>query len=108
MDQRLQLYDHSKTTLFSRRSAARLAAAAGFVLALSAPCLAQSLDHQESMSRDTKQLVQTLRADGYNIVVRHRATFSNQADTDPFNFDHVTKQRNLNDKARTWPRRLAM
>jgi phosphohistidine phosphatase SixA len=87
-------------TLFSRRAAARLTAAAGFVLALSAPCLAQSLDHQESMSRDTKQLVQTLRAGGYNIVVRHGATFSNQADTDPFNFDNVTKQRNLNDKGK--------
>jgi phosphohistidine phosphatase SixA len=87
-------------TLFSRRAAARLAAVAGFVLALSAPCLAQSPDHQEGMSRDTNQLVQSLRAGGYNIVVRHGATFSNQADTDPFNLDNVTKQRNLNDKGK--------
>src|SRR5262249_59810316 len=86
--------------LFSKRAAARLAAVSGFLLALSAPCLAQSPDHQENMSRDTKQLVQRLRAGGYNIVVRHGATFSNQADTDPFNLGNVTQQRNLNDKGK--------
>ena len=85
-------------TLFSRRAAARLIAAAGFALALSAPCLAQSLDRQDGMGRDTQQLVQRLRVGGYVIVVRHGATVSNQADTDPLNFDDVTKQRNLNDK----------
>ena len=87
-------------TLFSRRAAARLIAAAGFALALSAPCLAQSLDRQDGMGRDTQQLVQRLRMGGYVIVVRHGATVSNQADTDPFNFDDVTKQRNLNDKGK--------
>jgi len=50
--------------------------------------------------RDTRQLVQSLRTGGYNIVVRHGATFSNQADVDPFNFDNVAKQRNLNDKGK--------
>jgi phosphohistidine phosphatase SixA len=34
------------------------------------------------------------------IVVRHGATFSNQADTDPFNFDNVAQQRNLNAKGK--------
>jgi len=87
-------------TLFSRRAAARLIAAAGFALALSAPCLAQSLDRQDGMGRDTQQLVQRLRAGGYVIVVRHGATATNQADTDPSNFDDVTKQRNLNDKGK--------
>ena len=87
-------------TLFSRRAAGCMAAIAGFVLAVSAPCLAQSQDHQDSEIRDTRQLVQSLRAGGYNIVVRHGATFSNQADTDPFNFDNVAKQRNLNDKGK--------
>jgi phosphohistidine phosphatase SixA len=87
-------------TLFSGGAAGRLAAVAGFVLALCTPCLAQSQNHQEGMIRDTKQLVQLLRAGGYNIVVRHGATFSNQADTDPFNFDNVAKQRNLNDKGK--------
>jgi phosphohistidine phosphatase SixA len=87
-------------TLFSRRTASGLAAVAGLVLAMSAPCLAQSQNQQEGINRDTKQLVQLLRAGGYNIVVRHGATFSNQADTDPFNFDNIAKQRNLNDKGK--------
>jgi broad specificity phosphatase PhoE len=82
------------------RSAGRLAAIAGFVLAVSAPCLAQSQDHQDNEIRDTRQLVQSLRAGGYNIVVRHGATFSNQADIDPFNFDNIARQRNLNDKGK--------
>ena len=87
-------------TLFSRRAAGGLAAVAGFVLAMSAPSLAQSQNHQDGMGRDTQQLVQRLRVGGYVIVVRHGATVSNQADTDPFNFDDVTKQRNLNDKGK--------
>src|SRR5262249_13585937 len=87
-------------TLFSRRTAGRLAALAGVVLALSSPCWAQSQDQQEAMVRDPQQLVQSLRAGGYNIVVRHGATFSNQADTDPFNFDDIAKQRNLNEKGK--------
>ena len=84
-------------TLFSRTAAGGLAMVAGLVLAMSAPGLAQSQTHQEGMIQDAKQLVQSLRAGGYHIVVRHGATFSNQADTDPFNFDDITKQRNLND-----------
>ncbi len=87
-------------TLFSRRAAGGVAAVAGFVLAMSAPSLAQSQNHQDGMIRDTQQVVQSLRAGGYNIVVRHGATFSNQADTDPFNFDDGAKQRNLNDKGK--------
>jgi broad specificity phosphatase PhoE len=33
-------------------------------------------------------------------VVRHGATFTDQADTDPFNFDNISAQRNLNDKGK--------
>ncbi len=87
-------------TLFSRRAAAGLAVAAGFVLAMSVPGLAQSQNDQAGAIGDGKQLVQSLRAGGYNIVVRHGATFSDQADTDPFNFDNIAKQRNLNDKGK--------
>jgi phosphohistidine phosphatase SixA len=87
-------------SLFSRKGAGSLAAIAGFVLAMSSPCLAQSQNDQTAIVRDANQLVQSLRAGGYNIVVRHGATFSNQADTDPFNFDDVEKQRNLNDKGK--------
>src|SRR5207247_8713409 len=36
----------------------------------------------------------------YISVLRNGATFSNQADTDPFNFDDIAKQRNLNDKGK--------
>jgi len=87
-------------SLFSGWAVGRLTAVAGFVLALSAPCLAQSQNLQDGMIRDSGQLVQLLRSGGYNIVVRHGATFSNQADTNPFNFDDVANQRNLNDKGK--------
>ena len=34
------------------------------------------------------------------MVVRHGATFPDQADTDPTNFDNIAAQRNLNDKGK--------
>ena len=49
---------------------------------------------------DFKPLAHALRTGGYVILVRHGATFSNQADTDPFTFADVGKQRNLNDKGK--------
>jgi phosphohistidine phosphatase SixA len=87
-------------TLYSRRAAGGLAAIAGFMLAMSTPSFAQSPNAQDGVIRDPQQLVQSLRAGGYNIVVRHGATFSNQADAVPVNFDDVTRQRNLNDKGK--------
>src|SRR6516164_10955277 len=50
---------------------------------------------------DNINLVQALRAGGLVIVVRHGATFPDQADTDPLNFDNIVAQRNLNDKGKT-------
>ena len=47
-----------------------------------------------------KDLAQLLRAGGLVIVVRHGATFPDQADTDPLNFDNIATQRNLNDKGK--------
>jgi len=47
-----------------------------------------------------KALAEALGSGGHVILVRHGATFSNQADTDPFNFADVAKQRNLNDKGK--------
>jgi phosphohistidine phosphatase SixA len=44
---------------------------------------------------EIKGLAQALRAGGHVILVRHGATFTNQADTDPSNFSGVCKQRNL-------------
>ena len=49
---------------------------------------------------DNANLIQALRAGGFVIVVRHGATFPDQADTDPLNFDNITAQRNLNDKGK--------
>jgi broad specificity phosphatase PhoE len=44
---------------------------------------------------------QALRAGGLVIVVRHGATFADQADTDPLIFENIAAQRNLNDKGKT-------
>src|SRR6266481_3245798 len=85
--------------MFSRRSAGYLAVATGLVLTLTGPLSTQS-QGQEVTSRDQKQLVESLRSGGYVIVVRHGATFSDQADTDPFNFDNLAKQRNLSEKGK--------
>jgi broad specificity phosphatase PhoE len=49
---------------------------------------------------DNINLVQALRAGGLVIVVRHGATYPDQADTDPLNFENVGAQRNLNDKGK--------
>jgi phosphohistidine phosphatase SixA len=86
-------------SMFSRSAVGCLVAATSLLLTLVGPSLAQSLG-QESLIRDPKQLVQSLRSGGYVIVVRHGATFSDQADTDPFNFDDIAKQRNLNKKGK--------
>ncbi len=49
---------------------------------------------------DDKDIAQALRAGGLVVVVRHGATFSDQADAAPINFDDVSSQRNLNDKGK--------
>jgi phosphohistidine phosphatase SixA len=49
---------------------------------------------------DDRDIAQALRAGGLVIVVRHGATFPDQADTDPLNFDNIAAQRNLNDKGK--------
>ena len=49
---------------------------------------------------DYKALATQLKAGGYVILVRHGATFSNQADTNPFDLSDVSKQRVLNDKGK--------
>jgi phosphohistidine phosphatase SixA len=45
-------------------------------------------------------IAKELRAGDLVIVVRHGATFPDQADTDPLNFDNIAAQRNLNDKGK--------
>src|SRR6478672_7956431 len=49
---------------------------------------------------DDQDLAQALRAGGLVIVLRHGATFPDQGDTDPLNFDNIAAQRNLNDKGK--------
>jgi phosphohistidine phosphatase SixA len=83
----------------------RLGVIACFALISAVPLLAESQQHLGAI-HDVKQLVQSLRAGGHVIVVRHGATFSNQADTDPFNFENVAKQRNLNDKGKELAKRF--
>jgi broad specificity phosphatase PhoE len=60
-------------------------------LALTAPQVALA---------DDASLLQTLRAGGNVILVRHGATFANQADTDPLHLDNIAAQRMLNDKGK--------
>jgi len=45
-------------------------------------------------------IAKALRAGDLIMVVRHGATFPDQADADPTNFDNIAAQRNLNDKGK--------
>jgi broad specificity phosphatase PhoE len=49
----------------------------------------------------SNDLARELRAGGFVIVLRHGATFTDQADTDPLNFGNVAAQRNLNENGKT-------
>src|SRR5438093_11710231 len=75
------------------RFLASFALACGLFVTL--PAMAQT-----ASTLDDKGLVNSLRAGGLVIVVRHGATFPDQADTDPLNFDNIAAQRNLNDKGK--------
>src|SRR6476619_4628826 len=75
-----------------------LAIFAGAVAPASAET-AQSSQPTSSIA-GTQRLAEALRAGGHVILVRHGATFSNQADTDPLELADVTKQRNLNDQGK--------
>jgi phosphohistidine phosphatase SixA len=55
---------------------------------------------RDQAAADDKDIAQALRAGGLVIVVRHGATFPDQADTDPLNFENIAGQRNLNDKGK--------
>jgi broad specificity phosphatase PhoE len=49
---------------------------------------------------DDATLARALRAGGHVILIRHGATFTDQADTDPLNFSNIAAQRQLNDKGK--------
>jgi broad specificity phosphatase PhoE len=77
----------------SRRTTATVAASFGLLalIGLGAP---------QRAAADDADVVMALRAGGLVIAVRHGATFPDRADTDPFNFDNIAAQRNLNDKGK--------
>src|SRR5512138_3505922 len=50
--------------------------------------------------------IAALRQGGYVIVLRHGATYPDQADTDPLNMQNVDKQRQLNDQGRALARQI--
>jgi broad specificity phosphatase PhoE len=77
----------------SRRTVATLAASAGLLAAFGFAIAGH-------VAADDANIVKALRAGGFVIVVRHGATFPDQADTDPLNFDNIAAQRNLNDKGK--------
>jgi broad specificity phosphatase PhoE len=76
-----------------RRTAATLAATVGLLAALGFAVAGR-------VAADDTDIVKALRAGGFVMVVRHGATFPDQADTDPLNFDNIAAQRNLNDKGK--------
>ncbi len=53
---------------------------------------------------DDAALATALRAGGFVILIRHGTTFADQADTDPFNFDNISAQRNLNESGKALAR----
>jgi phosphohistidine phosphatase SixA len=79
--------------IVSRRTITGLAASFGLFAMLGAAAPAPA-------AADKLDIAQTLRAGGLVIVVRHGATFPDQADTDPLNFENIAAQRNLNDKGK--------
>jgi len=75
------------------------------VLALSSSLLGLvSVAMPGRAAADGANVVQALRAGGFVIVVRHGATFPDQADADPLNFENIAAQRNLNDKGKALAR----
>jgi broad specificity phosphatase PhoE len=77
----------------SRRTIAAIASACGLAAML-------GIATGATAAENNRNIAQMLRTGGLVIVVRHGATFSDQADTDPLNFDNIATQRNLNDKGK--------
>src|SRR6516225_7791926 len=78
-----------------RRAVAALAAVIGLSV-----MLAVAGSTAPAVAAGDEQIAQALRGGGLLIVLRHGATFPDQADTDPLNFDNIAAQRNLNDKGK--------
>lgn len=83
--------------VLSRRKITAVAVTCGLLAMLPAGTRAQA-------PGDDKALATALRDGGLVILVRHGATFADQADTDPFNFENISAQRNLNDNGKALAR----
>ena len=79
----------------SKRTFVAIAGGVGVsaMLGATVPSLAAAADQD-------RDIAQALRAGGLVMVLRHGATFPDQADTDPLNFENIAAQRNLNDKGK--------
>jgi phosphohistidine phosphatase SixA len=69
-------------------------------IAFSSAALPGRAADENGTATNYKALAHILRAGGFNIIVRHGATNSNQADTDPFHLADISKQRNLSEKGK--------
>jgi hypothetical protein len=78
--------------MLSRRRVVSCAIAGGLLAAI---CAAATLS-----AADDSDVANALRVGGLVILLRHGATFPDQADTDPFHPDNIAAQRNLNDKGK--------
>ena len=85
----------------SRRTITAVAAVVSLTVGLGA-VIAAAL----AIAAGDQEIAQALRPGGLVIVVRHGATFPDQADTDPLNFDNIAAQRNLNDKGKLLAQRF--
>jgi broad specificity phosphatase PhoE len=73
----------------------RMILTAAFALLATQHAIAQTPPRVDDMA-----LAAALRGGGLVILLRHGATFADQADAEPFNFDDISTQRNLTDAAR--------
>jgi phosphohistidine phosphatase SixA len=76
-----------------------------FVLTAAATLLWSFPTHGESPLSEV-ELINALRGGGYIIVIRHGATPTDQADTDPLHLENIDKQRQLNDSGRAQARSI--
>jgi len=73
-------------------------ARASFFWVLLALCSLTVSTHAQTQA--PPEWLNSLRAGGHVIIIRHGATHMDQADTDPLNLSNVAKQRQLNDAGR--------
>jgi hypothetical protein len=65
-----------------------------------------SLSSHSQTGLSQAEWINSLRQGGYVIVLRHGATPTDQADTDPLHLENVAQQRQLNDKGREQARMM--